>query len=141
MKRALLAVLALALLAGGLWFGGRAPSDYVLQRECDRFQVERATEYGRLEGEAALQRDPATAAEARTARDAVLTGHRRLEIRGWEVMLIPAGAPRPPTGDFLVAGTFEPEGSRHPALQGPMTVWYAPRGPLARALYRLGLTP
>lgn len=141
MKRWILLGLALALLAGGLWLGGRAPSAYVLQRECDRYQVERATEYGRFDGEAALQRDPAAAEAARKARDAVLAGHRQLEIRGWEVLLIPAGADRPPTADFLVAGTFTPEGSRHPALQGSMTVWYAPRGPLARALYRLGLTP
>jgi len=138
---------ALLLAAGAVYLGGRAPTHYVLARECERYQAQRRLTDERLRrdlarvslGRPGLMHGPL---EARMRLMEFLREHRRIAIRGWEVLLIPAGAREPDAKDFFVAGTFRAaQPTDHRDIQGAMTVWMAPRGVLARLLYALRLTP
>jgi len=142
-----LLLVALLLAMGAVYLAGRAPTTYVLARECERYQEQRRKTDKRLRrdlarvslGRPGLMHGPL---EARMRLMEFLREHRRIEIRGWEVLMIPAGAHRPDPEDFLLAGTFHPaRPTDHRDVQGEMTVWMAPRGVLARLLYRLRLTP
>jgi hypothetical protein len=135
---------------GALWLFGRAPTAYVLEEECRLYQQERSKEYAFLSQkvarlETALLRgaepDPELA-DLRTRIEGLSRSHRRVRRRGWEVVLIPEGADRPPPEDFLIMGSFDPSGPNDPpTLKRKMEVWLAARGGLARLIYRLGLSP
>ncbi len=111
----------------------------MLREECHRFQEERREQAGglRLVLMQAEERGPGgeEAKEARREYEAYLATSKRLWLRGWEVLLIPAGAPRPPPEDYLVALEVDPSSALdRPELKGLMRVWIAPRGRLARLL-------
>ena len=147
MKRWIAAALvAVGLLAG--WFVGRAPSDYALEQLCRQFQADRVRvgtllryEIGRLESALRPGQQPGSdLVELRRKRDQLHRSTRTLEVRGWEVVLLPAGAPRPPATDYLVAGEFDVSTVTDPAaLRGPTEVWMRPRGRLARIVHAVGL--
>ena len=147
MKRWIAAALvAVALLAG--WFVGRAPSNYALEELCRQFQADRVRvatllryEIGRLESALRPGQEPGPdLRELRGKRDALHARTRTLEVRGWEVLLLPAGAPRPLPADYIVAGTFEVSSVTDPiALRGPTEVWMRPRGRLARIVHAVGV--
>jgi len=137
----------LALIATGLWLAGRSPSAYVLEQECVRFHEERRARFllltydiGRLEK---LQMDGAdvgtSLADLRTQREELLLETKRIAIRGWDVLVVPPGAPAPPPGEMRSAGRFavgDPDDP--PALKGRMEVRVVARGLLARVFSRLG---
>jgi len=140
-------LLAVVLLV--LWLLGRAPSDYALEQLCADFQADRVRvvtllryEIGRLES--ALRPGQAAGPELRALRqrrDQIHARTRTLEVRGWEILILPAGVAHPPAEDFIVAGEFDPSRRTDPApLQGSMEVWIRPRGRLARAVHGLGLS-
>jgi len=111
----------------------------VLREECLRFQEERREQAGalRLLLMQAEERGPGgeEAKEARRDYEAYLATSKRLWLRGWEVLLIPPGAPLPPPQDYLVALEIDP-GTKldRPEMKGVMRVWIAPRGRLARLM-------
>ena len=73
---------------------------------------------------------------------ATLVAAEERTLRGWSLLLIPEGAPRPPAADYRVLGRRQvatPDDP--PILQGAVEVWIAPRGPLAKLLSALGLAP
>jgi hypothetical protein len=141
MKRLPWLAAGLALVAAGLWLAGRAPSRYVLERECAAYHEQRRSRYQLVTldiGRAQADKDPGVAALTRE-RDELLRETKRITIRGWEVLLVPAGAPRPAPGDFVVAGRFDASEPRDPApLRGGIEAWIAPRGRLARLFARGG---
>jgi hypothetical protein len=139
------ALVAVGLLAG--WFVGRAPSHYALEQLCRQFQADRVRvgtllryEIGRLESALRPGQQPGPdLVELRRRRDELHGRTRTLEVRGWEVVLLPAGAPRPPPAEFLVAGEFDVSTRTDPAaLRGSMEVWMRPRGRLARIVHAMG---
>lgn len=139
------------VLAGLLvWLFGRAPTRYVLERECARYQEERVAEALRLGREIALletalargeEPDPALG-RLRAERERLYRAHRKLSVRGWEVVLLPEGADRPAPEGYLVTGRCDPSRpSDPPPLRRAMELWIRPAGGLARLLSRLGLSP
>ena len=150
MKKHWLWILLPLLAAGVLWLFGKAPSRYALEQECRRYQEERVLEEhrfrresGRLieDGRAGADTKAALAAR-RAAHERYLLDHRRLEMGGWTVLLIPPGATPPPAGDFHRAASHDPSLSDDaPHLRGGMEIRLAPRGGLARLVSRLGLSP
>lgn len=150
MKRLLLVVLASIVAVGLLWFVGKAPTRYVLERECERFQQKRREGHVRL-----------TARIAKLEQERVQTGRRdhqldllkqllegvvrtphRTTMRGWSVIFIPTGAERPEPGDFLVYGRHDPSAPTDPhPLRGEMEIWIQATGGLARVVFWLGLSP
>ena len=130
MKRAAWILLPL-LAAAGVWLAGRAPTRRGLTLSCERYQAERRETAVRLTLEA---KNPEL--------ETYLRGHKRLTIRGWEVLLIPAGADRPPPRDYYVLGRIDVgAGAELSFLRGPIETWAAPRGALARFVSWLGLSP
>jgi len=137
-KSVALVLLALCLTALVLWLWGRAPTDFVLQAECLRFQNDRRLRDAEL-AEAIARGGPP---ELRDQRQEAYRALRRLHLRGWEVVLLPMTAERPAPRDFLVIGEFDAASERDPPyLRGAIEVWVAPRDWLARTLHSLGLTP
>jgi hypothetical protein len=143
-------ILLPVLVAGGSWLFGKAPSRYALEQQCGRYREERVAEEVRFQRDSArLVRDGragADTAEALRERRAVheryLLDHRRLEMGGWTVLLIPPGAAPPAPGGFLRVESHDPSlPDDAPHLRGEMEIWLAPRGSLARLLSRLGLSP
>jgi hypothetical protein len=114
----------------------------VLERECAAYQEQRRQRYQVLTfeiGRAEHRREDAT--DLKRERDELLLGTKRTEIRGWEIVLVPAGAARPAPRDFAVALRFDPSEPKDPApLKGAMEAWIAPRGWLAR-LFTKGWGP
>ena len=144
MKRRTWIVLLLVLLASATvtWLSGRAPTRYVLEGECRRYQRDRVREIQQFQQDAVRDGLAPNSREYHRRERALLDAHKRLEIRGWEVLLIPAGARRPEPRDFLKLDRFDPSQRLDPVqVQGGMEVWAAPRGRLARALHGLGLGP
>jgi len=128
--------------AGAVWLYGRAPTDYVLLKECRRFQEERVERLREIDFEIAAGKDPQRAKTLLEERITLRNRHRRMELRGWEVILIPAGALRPEPRDFYRAGKFDPAERDHPPeLQGEWEAWYAPRSAVPKLLADLGLAP
>ena len=143
-------LLALAAAGGGVWLGGRAPGRRVLEDQCRRFLEERRQEEWRHRqamGEIERQRRAGvdTLGQVRAVRerfDRYLGEHKRLEIRGWAVALVPAGAVPPAADGYRRTGTFDvSQANDRAVLRGPMEAWVKPVGPLARFLHRLGATP
>ena len=135
MKRAAWILLPL-LAAGGVWLAGRAPTQRGLTLACKRYQEERRETAVRLTLEEA--RNPAAAKELEN----YLRGHKRLTIRGWDVLLIPAGADRPQPRDYFVLRPIDVGGGAELSfLRGSIEIWAAPRGALARFVSWLGLSP
>ncbi len=132
LRRVALGLAGLAILVAVLWFFGRAPSTYVLEQECARFQQERRVK------DAILRRRIGVVEGAERKRlegeyHALLRDFKTLETRGWEIVLLPEGGRRPPTTGFLDAGgIIVAIPTDPPTLHGRMQVWYAPRGTLAR---------
>lgn len=135
----------LAAVLAGLWYFGRAPTQYVLEREAHRFQEERVRRFQELQlaivrAESKLPLSgpvPRALQDLRRRRTALRRDVRRNTLRGWEVVLIPAGAARPKPEDFLRLGQLNVAGEDDPTeLKGPVEVWCAPRGALARLLHR-----
>jgi hypothetical protein len=138
------------LLAGGLWLFGKAPSRYALEQECRRYQEERVAEEVRFQRATArlIQegRDGADTAAAlrglRATHERYLLDHRRMEMGGWTVLLIPPGAAPPaPAGFYRVEGHDPALPDDAPHLRGEMEIRLAPRGSLARLVSGLGLSP
>lgn len=145
MKRRLW-LLALPLAAAAVWLLGRAPTDHAVGRLCAVFQEERRERERPLRAEISrLEADPGaaeTVAGLRRAYQESFLAVRERSVRGWSLLLIPPGAARPEPEDYLVLGRIDPSTPDDPPLlQGPVEVWIAPRGPLARLLRRLGLAP
>jgi len=142
LKKLAWAALVLVLLGAGLWLYGRAPTPYQIERACVQYQMERRERFRQLSDELGKALGTAREADARAALDGYLRDHRSLSMRGWAVLLIPAGAKRPDPQDFLKAGTVEPAAKKDPGeLRGGMQVWIAPRGPIARMLVGMGVAP
>ena len=149
-KIAFFAGLVVVLSCGVLWLWGRAPTAYVMEAECRRFQEDRRRIDAEL-GDAIARREADLLQGGVPAADLEKLRRRRVElyratraedVRGWRVLIIPATAERPDPADYLVAGTWNPTGPLDPPqLRGAMDVWLAPRNWLARALHGLGLSP
>jgi hypothetical protein len=149
--RRLFAVLGALVLVGlALWLYGRAPSRYVLEQECARYQEDRVAELNRLSREIALFEAALARGEephpdlerVREQRERLYRAHRELSVRGWDILLLPEGAVRPAPEDYLVSGRFDPSRPTDPpALRRTMEIWIRPNGGLARTLFRLGLSP
>ena len=135
MKRWIAVLVLLAVGAGIVWMSGRAPTAFVLDEECRRYQAERVLEAALLQRTLVGAGHLPASAEYQRRYGAFLGRHKRMEIRGWEILLIPSGV-RVDPADFLRAGTFRVEGRGD--MRGPITVWIAPRGALARLLHALG---
>jgi len=133
------------LAALGLWLFGKAPSRYALEQQCRRYQEERVKEEHRFQRETGrlLKEGRADALPAlRAAHERTLLEHKRLEMGGWIVLLIPPGATPPAPAGYLREKSHDasvPDDAPH--LRGEMEIWIAPRGPLARVLSWLGLSP
>jgi hypothetical protein len=67
-------------------------------------------------------------------RDTLLREAKRFEIRGWEVALVPFGAPRPAGAWLLSTERFPPADPKHGP---PLEVLLAPRTWLAKLCARL----
>ncbi|MHC4137298.1 MAG: hypothetical protein ACYS0K_20295 [Planctomycetota bacterium] len=150
MRKRWLWILLPLLAAGGSWLFGRAPARHALEQECRRYQQDRVAEDQRFQRERArLIKDARAGADTtealmarRAAHERYLLDHRRLELGGWTVLLIPPGATPPAPGDFYRAESHDPSAPADaPHLRGAMEIWLAPRGGLARLLFRLGLSP
>lgn len=145
-KRRLWILLLLVLLAaGGLWLFGRAPSRYALEQVCRRYQDERMREEHRFQRESGQLLADGRAEDLpalRAAHERYLLGHKRLEMGGWTVLLVPPGATPPAVAGFHRAAGHDPSlPDDAPHLRGEMEIWLAPRGLLARAVAWLGLSP
>ena len=150
MKRALLVIATATVIFGVLWVFGQAPSSYVLDEECKRFQQERREDDGRLTVRIAKleqeliqtgRSDPELYALKRK-RDGIARAPRKLSMRGWDVLLIPVGAARPDPEDYLKCGSYDASRPRDPArLRGGFRIWIQPSGGIAKLLYRLGVSP
>ena len=131
MRRLLWLLAGLALLATGVYLAGRAPSAYVLERECERYHEQRRGQYWLLH-----RRIAKGDASATPQMEELLRQTERTEIRGWEIVLVPAGARAPGQG-FTLAVRIDPSTPPDPPpLKGPMEAWIAPRGLLAKAFAR-----
>jgi hypothetical protein len=127
MRRLLWLAAGLVLLATGLWLAGRPPSAYVLEKECERFQQGRRERYTLLQFHIA-RADLEARPDLQMRVEEVLRETKRIEIRGWEVILVPAGA-RAPGGEFKRAARFDPP---DPPPFEYADAWIAPRSWLAR---------
>ena len=135
MGRLVWLVAGLALLATGLWLAARAPTAYVLEKECARYHEERQRRHTFL-GFRIARADKDTLPELRRQMDELLRETRTIDIRGWEVVLVPPGA-RAPGAPFTRAARIDPSVPPDPPpLKGPMEAWIAPRGTLARLFAR-----
>ncbi|HEX5137393.1 MAG TPA: hypothetical protein VFY93_10495 [Planctomycetota bacterium] len=131
MRRLLLVALALAAAAVALWLLAGPPRDYFLREECGRYHEERRERFSLLRFQRA-RADAATGAEIDRQTDAMLKETRTFTIRGWEVVLVPAGAVGPSAGYFLRL-RYDPSAPKDPApTRGTMLVWVRPRSWLAR---------
>lgn len=131
MRRFLLLVLGLALVAAGVYLAGRAPSAYVLERECEQLHRQRRERYTLLSFHIARS-GPEARADLQRQVDELLRETKTVEIRGWDVVVVPAGA-RAPGAGYSRAARIDPSiPPDPPALKGPMEVWTRPRGLLAR---------
>lgn len=136
---------------GVVWLFGRAPARFALEQECRRFLDERVAEERRFQRDSErLVRDIRAGVEdadrrlqaRRAAHERYLLTPKRLEMGGWEVLLIPPGAAPPAPAGFVRAESHDPslpDDAAH--LRGAMEIWLAPRGALARLLAGLGLSP
>jgi len=145
-KRTLAALALLAVVLVALWLYARAPTPYARERLVARFHEARREEFvsAAVELDRARARGEPAAEVARlqSAEDAILGAVRRLEVRGWEVLLVPPGAPPPDPAGFLVVDRIDPSARGDPRpLHGPVEVWLAPRGLLAKLLFSVGLSP
>ena len=135
MRRLVWLVAGLALLATGLWLSGRAPSAYVLEKECERYHERRRERYNLVAFHIA-RADKDALPDLRRQMDDLLRETRTTDIRGWEVVLVPAGA-RAPGAPFTRAARIDPSiPPDPPPLKGPIEAWIAPRGTLARLFAR-----
>ncbi|MCK6460225.1 MAG: hypothetical protein L6Q95_10080 [Planctomycetes bacterium] len=130
MKRLLLVAAALAALALGLWLLAGPPRGYFLRQECARYHEMRKARFNQLRYDRA-RADIGTAAEIDRRLEVFLRETRAFAVRGWEVVLVPAGAL--PPGGYSLAVTCDPSVPADPApLKGPMAAWVRPQGFLAR---------
>lgn len=143
MKRALWVLLALGLLLGGLWLAGRAPTRYVLERECRRMLDERKAAEARLQLQLAREQKRGEDGAATKARiEALYREPERLDVRGWQVVLVPPGGVRPDPAGYYDLGRVDASRDGDPALlRGPVLVWARADGGLAGLLVRLRLAP
>jgi hypothetical protein len=133
MRRFLLPGAVLALAAMGLWLLAGPPRDYFLRKECARYHEERMQRYNLLRFQKA-RADIGSAAEIDRRTEELLRETRSFSVRGWEVVLVPAGA-LPPGPGHSRSLTFDPSVPADPApLKGPMAAWVRPAGWLARLL-------
>jgi hypothetical protein len=130
MKRSLLVAAVLAFVAIGVWFLAGPPRAYFLRQECARYHEVRKARFNQLRYDRA-RADIGTAAGIDRKIEEFLRETRKFSVRGWEVVLVPAGA-LPPPGHSL-ALTSDPSAPADPApLKGPMAAWVRPQGFLAR---------
>ena len=94
-KRLIRNLVLLGLVLCALWFFGRAPTAFVLEEECRRFQQDRRVTDGALSVRIAkLETDDPANPELpslRAARKGKQVALRRMTMRGWDVLLIPTG--------------------------------------------------
>jgi hypothetical protein len=146
MKRTIAGLALLVAVLAAIWLYGRAPTPYARERFVARFHEDRREEFVRTTVEidrARARGDPAPELERlQAAQEVALGAVRRLEVRGWDVLLVPAGAPPPDPAGFLVVDRVDPtvRGDPRPLL-GSIEVWIAPRGLLARLMRSAGLSP
>jgi len=130
MKKLLVAGLLLAV-AGALWLLAGPPRDYFLQEECGRYHEERKAEYNLLRFQRA-HADAATGAAIDRKTEEMLKETRTFTVRGWEVVLVPAGAVSPSAG-YVLRLRYDPSVPTDPApTKGVIHVWVRPESWLAR---------
>jgi hypothetical protein len=135
MVRLLWLLAGLAFLAAGAWFLGGPPREYFLRQECARYHKERLERFNLLRFQKA-RADAATAVEIDRRTEELLRETRTFLVRGWRVVLVPAGALPPGPGHRLLV-TFDPSAAGDPApVRGPMAAWVRPEGWLARVFMR-----
>lgn len=122
----------LLLLAGALYLAGRAPTAYFLEKELDRYhKEERLPRYTLLAFHIA-RAEKGELPDLRVQMEQFLRETKTLEVRGWEIVLVPPGA-RPPGQDYRIKARHDPSAPADPPqLKGPMEAWARPRGWLAR---------
>ena len=131
MRRILWLLAGLALLAGGLYLGGRAPGEYMIEQEMGRCQETRRERYTLLAFHLAQgKRDDLP--ELRQQVDALLRETKTVRVRGWEVVLVPPGARAPGQGYRLALRKDVSIPADAPQLKGAMEAWTKPVGWLAR---------
>jgi hypothetical protein len=131
MRRLAWLALGLALLAAGLYLAGRAPSEYVLGKELARYHESRRERFTLLSFHIArAEKDELP--ELRQQMDQFLRATKTDTIRGWEVVLVPAGARLPGQGYRIAVRKDVSIPSDPPQLKGPMEAWTKPVGWLAR---------
>lgn len=135
MRRLLWLLVGLALLGTGLWLAGRAPSTFVLEKECERYHETRRERYTLLSFHIA-RADKDAVPDLRRQMDELLRETKRTDVRGWEIVIVPAGARAPGAGHTLATRLDPSVPPDPPPLKGPMEVWIAPRGWLAKAFAR-----
>jgi len=135
MRRLLWLLAGFGLLAAGLWLAGRPPSRYVLERECARYHEARRERFTLLAFHIS-KADPDARPDLDERMEELLAETKRIDIRGWEVVLVPPGA-RAPRDGFTVAARVDPSVREDPpALKGPMQAWTRPVGWLAQLFSR-----
>jgi hypothetical protein len=131
MRRLLWLLLGVALLATGVYLAGRAPSAFVLEKECERFHERRRERFTLLAFHIA-RADKDAVPDLKRQVDELLRETQTIEIRGYEVVLVPPGARAPGAGYTLAARHDVSVPQDPPPLKGPTEAWIAPRGWLAR---------
>ena len=131
MKRLLLVASALAAAAVALWLLAGPPRDYFLRQECGRFLETRRARYQQLRFQRARSA-AAAGAEIDRQSEQMLKETRAFTVRGWEVVLVPPGAPAP-GGGYVLRLRYDPSEPADPApVRGVMHVWVRPTTWLAR---------
>ncbi len=128
MRRLFWLAAGLALLATGVWLAGRPPSAYFLEKEGVRYQEERKRGYDHLRYLRA-RASPEAAPDLDKRMNDLLRETRTLSVRGYKIVLVPAGA-RAPGSDFKLAVRFDPKG---PPPFEYVDAWIRPEGWLAKA--------
>jgi hypothetical protein len=135
MRRLLWLLAGLGLLATGVYLAGRAPSAYVLEKECERYHERRRDRLNLIAFHIA-RADKDALPDLRRQMDDLLRETKTVDIRGWEVVLVPAGA-RAPGPPYTLGARVDPSAPPDPPpLKGPMEAWITPRGFLARLFAR-----
>jgi hypothetical protein len=135
MRRLLWILAGLLVVGAGVYLLGAAPRAYFLRKQGELYHEERRERYLLLAFRIA-RADPDVRADLQKQRDEMLRETKTEEVRGWEIVYVPAGA-RAPGPPYTMALRLEPFGPADPPqLKGPMEIWIRPRGWLARLFAR-----
>jgi hypothetical protein len=131
MRRLVWLALGLSLAGAGIYLAGRAPSEYVLERELARYHESRQRRFTLLAFHIA-KAEKQLLPELHQQMEHFLRETRTVAIRGWEVVLVPAGARMPGQGYRLAARKDVSIPADPPQLKGPIEAWTKPVGRLAQ---------